>query len=75
MTTTDERFKARFRAIFATGLEDIKLFLRPDRPGQTGAGLRAELDAMQAAVGTKSEKRIYTVDGHMPQVRFDAPFD
>lgn len=75
MTDHDERFAARFRKVFSDGLEDIKLFLRPDMPRPTGAGLRSELDRMQEAVGTKKETRIYSIDGHLPQKRYDAPFD
>jgi hypothetical protein len=74
MTSSDQSFANRFRKMFEGGLEDIKLFLRPDRPRPTGPTLRAELDRMQDAIGAKKETRIYSIDGDIPQVRYDAPF-
>jgi hypothetical protein len=74
MTDVTERLAARFRPLFSRGgLRDVKFFLRPDKSVPTVTDLEEEVDALARASETKL-KPIASVDGHIPQVRFDTLF-
>lgn len=74
MTESDTKFEACFRPLFEKkGMEDIKLFLRPDHAHLTGGVLRTELQRMQEAA-SRGTKRLDVIDRNIPKTRFDAPF-
>jgi hypothetical protein len=72
MTEIARRFAARFRPLFEKGgLRDVKFFLRPDQPSPTALELESEVTRMYDVTTLKP---IHSVDGAVPQERFDAPF-